>query len=65
MLHADIVYVLNATRLPGLSDECEKVERVSVLVCGKRNGRKTGRLRGRLRARESAHNYLTMGVVQL
>lgn len=28
MLHADIVYVLNATRLPGLSDECEKVERV-------------------------------------
>lgn len=28
MLHADIVYVLNATRLPGLSDGREKVERV-------------------------------------
>lgn len=43
MLHADIVYVLNAARLPGLSDEREKVERVGTLRLGSGEAQQTGR----------------------
>lgn len=43
MLHADIVYVLNATRLPGLSDECEKVERVGTQRFGLGEAKQAGR----------------------
>lgn len=43
MLHADIVYVLNAARLPGLSDEREKVKRVGTLCLGSGEAQQTGR----------------------
>ncbi len=61
MLHADIVYVLNAARLPALSDEREKVERVGTRRLGSGEAQQTGRRPDW----ESAHNYLTIRVVQL